>query len=53
MIPKVKMITMISDSTSEKCAPFPGVCHVGPNHTQAIGHHGNKPNHVLHMEFNN
>ena len=41
------------DSTSKKCAPIPGVCHAGPMHTQAIGHHGNRSKHVLHMEFNN
>ena len=35
------------DSTSKKCALFSGVCHVGPIHTQAIGHHGNKSKHVL------
>ena len=32
------------DSTSEKCALSSGVCHVGPMHTQAITHHGNKSN---------
>jgi len=43
------------DSTSKKCALSSGVWHVGPMHTQAIGHHGNKSKvkHVLHMEFNN
>ena len=39
------------DSTSKKCALFSDVCHVGPIHTQAIGHHGNKSKHVLHMEI--
>ena len=41
------------DSTSKKCALFSSVCHVGPIHTQAIGHHGNKSEHVLHIKFNN
>ena len=41
------------DSTSEKCALSSGVCHVGPMHTQAIGYHGNKSKHVLHMKFKN